>query len=61
LRWKKKSVALFAAKNGAIHPIAKERNSGNIMAEIRVELQVPFLGNCEKLFSEAHLLDREVS
>ena len=43
------------------HPIAKERNSVGIVAEICVGVQVPSLSNCEKLFSGACPLGREVS
>jgi hypothetical protein len=43
------------------HPNAKERNSGNIMAEVCVGVQVPFIGNREKLFSGPRSLDPEVS
>ena len=33
------------------HPKAKDRNSGIIMADLCVPVQVPFVRDCEKLFS----------
>jgi hypothetical protein len=43
------------------HPRAKERNSGVIMAEICIGVQVPFVGDSSELFSGTLALVSEVS
>jgi hypothetical protein len=43
------------------HPRAKERNSGVIMAEICIGVQVPFVGDSSQLFSGTLALVSEVS